>query len=354
MPKITVLLPVYNAEKYLKEAIDSILSQTYDDFELWIFNDGSTDNSLQIIQSFDDDRIRLFDNKINKGYVHYLNYGLENAKTPYIARFDADDIAMPNRFEEQLNFLEKNKNYAIVGTQAFLLQNSQKTTQLLSFLPTNIQEIKLFSYFSCPFIHPSVMFRQDILQYFRYNNIFMPAEDYELWSRIIQKYPVANIAKPLLYYRVHSTNISTTKRTCQLKSIRAIYQTLLKQSGMNFKEYELESHLKLSGSYTDKIDEKEVNDAEKWLIKLEKHFMKQKLYSDNEIQEVLMNIWYLFAIKFTKYLKIKGFKIFMNSKFSYSKSNKSKLLLFLHAVGHFRYLNKIYLFFKTSLYNSKY
>ena len=116
MPKVTVLMPVYNARFYLSKAISSIINQTFKDFEFLIFNDGSTDNSADIIYSYNDRRIRFFNSEQNFGYVYHLNYGIEIAKGEYIARMDADDISFPTRLEKQVAFMDKNPEVGVCGT----------------------------------------------------------------------------------------------------------------------------------------------------------------------------------------------------------------------------------------------
>ncbi len=127
-PKVTVLMPVYNAEKYLKTAIESILKQTFSDFELLIINDGSTDGSEEIIRSFNDKRIRLFNNEQNLGIIKTLNKGLNLAKGEYIIRMDADDISLPDRLELQVKYMEENPGIGISGTQARIFGDTKKFT----------------------------------------------------------------------------------------------------------------------------------------------------------------------------------------------------------------------------------
>ena len=118
---ITVLMSVYNGEEYLRIAIDGILNQTYNDFEFIIINDGSTDQSRNIICSYTDKRIKLIDNDKNNGLIYSLNKGIENASGKYIARMDADDISLPTRLQKQFDYLESNKHFALVGSSAILI-----------------------------------------------------------------------------------------------------------------------------------------------------------------------------------------------------------------------------------------
>src|SRR5688572_11299683 len=153
-PKLSVIMPVFNAAPFLREAIDSILKQTFTDFEFFIFNDGSTDNSGEIITSYSDRRIIFIDSEINKGYVFWLNEGLQKSQGEYIARMDADDIAQPERFAKQLEFLDHNKEYVLCGTCYESLPGMQYTR-----LPITDEDIKVKLLSVTPFCHPSVVFR---------------------------------------------------------------------------------------------------------------------------------------------------------------------------------------------------
>ncbi|MFD1000113.1 glycosyltransferase family 2 protein [Ohtaekwangia kribbensis] len=210
MPVISVLMPVYNAELYLRQAIDSILSQHFEDFELLIFNDGSKDSSKEIIQSFCDPRIHLIDFENNQGYVTLLNLGLRKARGKYIARMDADDIAHPYRFQKQYEFLEQNKEYILCGTNFKIVDRDQ-----IVKLPSDDEEIKLKLLYINAFCHPSVMFRASTIREKRilYSTAHMPFEDYELWVRISELGKLKNLQEVLLCYRIHDKNISLKQRT---------------------------------------------------------------------------------------------------------------------------------------------
>ena len=212
MPSISVLMPVYNAQTYLPEAIRSILSQRFENFEFLIFNDGSTDRSKEIIESFNDPRIIFIDFSFNQGYVALLNIGLQRAKGKYIARMDADNIAHPERFQKQFDFMEQHHEYIVCGTR-FYVMGRQEITRL----PLDNDDIKLGLLYITPFCHPSVMIRTEVLQH---HNIFydadcMPAEDHELWCRLSDYGKFVNLPEILMHYRVHNTNISLKKRTLQ-------------------------------------------------------------------------------------------------------------------------------------------
>ena len=179
-PIISVILPVHNAEKYISTAINSILTQTVTDFELIIINDGSTDDSLDIIKSYQliDTRIRLFSQE-NKGLVTSLNNGINFAKGVWIARMDADDIALPQRFEKQLQWLEQT-GADICGSWVQFFGTSDK--RILKH-PCSDAAIKMNLLFGSPLAHPTVFMKTNLIKELRYDPNWDKAEDYDLWER---------------------------------------------------------------------------------------------------------------------------------------------------------------------------
>ena len=207
MPEVTVLMPVYNAEGYLRQSIDSILLQRYPDFELLIINDGSTDASRKIILSCEDPRIRLIDNETNLGLVPSLNRGLSLARGTLVARQDADDISHPLRLERQVEYLRRHPEIALLGTQGRLIDQDGRPTGKLD-KPQESVSIRWFQLFDNSFIHTSVMFRQEIIcGEFKGYPSFLHCEDYELWSRVVLAHPVANLPERLVDYRIHPSSI---------------------------------------------------------------------------------------------------------------------------------------------------
>lgn len=216
-PTISVVMPVYNGEKYLKEAIESILNQSFKDFELILINDGSTDSSTEIVKSFNDQRIVFIDNGGNIGLSKSFNKGIALAKGTYIARMDADDIATPERLEKQLKYLEANPEIDILGSAITIInehgQNIGKASK-----PLTHEGIKWQSLFSTPLLHPTVMARAQILKNHTFNENLHNSEDYELWSRLLWKTETrfANLSEALLKYRVFpqsfTRNLKSGKR----------------------------------------------------------------------------------------------------------------------------------------------
>ena len=214
VPKISVLLPVYNAENFIAESIQSILDQTEPDFELLVIDDCSTDRSLEIIEGFQDPRIILRKKKSNSGYTESLNWGIDQARGKYIARMDADDISLPQRFEKQLLFLEQNQLVAMCGTEALVEGSNLKFNY-----PCEPEAIQANLLLGSSLIHPSIMGKTDIFKAYKYDILKEPAEDYDLFTRLAARgKPLANLAEPLLIYRVHNNQISNVQNQKQVES----------------------------------------------------------------------------------------------------------------------------------------
>lgn len=206
MPTVTVLMPVYNAAPYVRLAIESILEQTYADFELLIIDDGSTDTSQEVIRSYADPRIRLLENGENQGLTRTLNAGLEAARAELIARQDADDLSLPRRLEKQVAFMEAHPAIALLGTQALQIDHRGRYRGTIDHsLETAGLRWELL--FGNAFVHSSVMYRRKIVwrELGGYSEAFPFAEDYELWSRVASSHSVANLPDRLVAYRVHAS-----------------------------------------------------------------------------------------------------------------------------------------------------
>jgi len=208
---ISVVMPVYNGESHLKEAIDSILNQTYSDFEFLIINDGSTDGSEDIILSYQDDRIKYILNEANLGIVKTLNKGIVLASNKYIARMDADDISMPHRFERQLAYMEANPDIAACGSNILKFYNDDLKQTKSSNVKTEEKELKIRAIFYTAFWHPTMLLRTKILKdhHLRYRLDYKYAQDKALWIDISKHGALTNVKEPLLYYRVHENQVST-------------------------------------------------------------------------------------------------------------------------------------------------
>lgn len=208
MPRVSVILPIYNAMSFIANAVESILAQTYQDFELILIDDCSTDGTIEILNKFVDTRIQLIKNTSNLGLVGSLNKGLTIASGEYIARMDHDDIAMPFRFDRQIKFLDKYPEISILGTGYRLVDASGKLG-VAYIPPESHDEVEWALSFICPLAHPTVMMRRNVVELAGgYLESASYAEDYDLWERLSHNSRFANIADPLLLLRKHSSNMS--------------------------------------------------------------------------------------------------------------------------------------------------
>ncbi|GAA4303371.1 hypothetical protein GCM10023183_15950 [Nibribacter koreensis] len=207
-------MPVYNAQKFLRAAMESILQQTLHDFEFLIIDDGSTDDSLAIIQSFADPRIRLYQNEQNLGISATLNKGIELATAPLIARMDADDISYPDRLQRQVDYLQKNPACAMVSSLVKVVDEQGR------FLRQDVFKSEYFYYnltFICWIYHPTVLYRKAAVQ--SVSGYTAPyAEDFELFWQLSRKYPIHNLPQVLLDYRVTSQSLHQVLRKAEYAS----------------------------------------------------------------------------------------------------------------------------------------
>ncbi len=228
-PTISVIMSVYNSALYLREAVNSILNQTYKDFEFLIVDDKSTDDSLEILRSYSDSRIKIFENLENIGLTKNLNKLLKFSNGEFIARMDADDVSLPNRFELQLTFLNQYKTISFCGTNIISFEGKK------SNLPLTNDQISLEMLSRNPFAHPTMFFRK--MDFFNnnllYDEHFGVAQDYELWTRAILVLNGANIHTPLLRYRNHENRIGVKKLDLSISNSKQIKYNYLKKIGFS-------------------------------------------------------------------------------------------------------------------------
>ncbi len=230
-PHITVLMPAYNAAKYIAEAIASVLNQSFTDFELLIINDGSTDATETIIRSFTDERIRLI-NQTNQGVSAALNMGLMNANAELVARFDADDICLPGRLQKQFDFLNSHPDYVLAGSDAAYVDQNGDFVFTLVYPAYTDEEIKKLPEEVCPFSHATVMYRkQAVLEVGMYDINAHSFEDHLLWHKLMKKGRMCNIKEALVKVRFspESLTIDDEWRGKEFRKLKqaAIHNTTL-------------------------------------------------------------------------------------------------------------------------------
>lgn len=290
MPKISVLLPVYNGEKYIREAIDSILNQTFSDFELIIIEDGSEDKTKIIVSQIIDPRIILIFNEKNIGIINSLNTGLSIAKGEFIARMDADDISHTSRFEKQVFFLDAHPDVGVLGT---FMEQIDETGNILSIFepPEDHDLIAWCMVFDCVVAHATIMARRTLLDDVgRYNPIFIHAEDTELWSRLIFITRFSNIPEVLYLRRLHKNSISNQFANVQLKQDILIHHKLLENILHNVVDEKDANAFFGAWSQRNTLNAKTVLLIEKIMQELFCNFKKNSLKSKQNIPQIRRDI----------------------------------------------------------------
>lgn len=295
MPKVTVLMSVYNNEKFLKQAIASILAQTFTDFEFLIIDDASADNSSLILREYTDPRIKVLTNKNNLGLASSLNIGLQQAKGEYIARMDADDISLPDRLQKQVAFMEKNPDLVLSGGTIKFIHNDR----LLKY-PLKSDDCAFSLLFGNCLAHPTALLKREwfLDKNLLYNPDYKRCQDYELWTRVAQKGKIANIPETVLLYRVSPEALKKHQQSGQEYPI-LIRKKYLKDLGVDFTDGEYNLHQKIS--LGEKLSLKELMGIKKWFKKIKEANKKNKTYNtesfnaflDNKYQEITSPIYLL-------------------------------------------------------------
>lgn len=288
---LTVLMPVYNAENYLRKAIDSVLCQKFEDFELLILNDGSTDGSVGIIKNYQDERIRLVHNEQNLGLIRTLNKGITLAQGKYIARHDADDTSHPKRFQKQLAFLENNPAYALLGTRARIWHGRIPSPFIYAHQFSH-ENIKVELLFNSPFAHGSIMAKTSVLQKFLYDENYPVAEDYELWSRVASEYSVANLPEILYNYRFHAGGESVIKTQVLLASVQSIRANALLNMGFSIEEIDPNAHFLLaSRGVVQRYSEEDISKIALWIERILLKNKETQTYPHELLSQQLGTLW---------------------------------------------------------------
>lgn len=286
-PRVTVLMPVHNGENYLREAIESVLAQTFRDFELLIVDDASTDSSPEIIRAYSDKRVRLLTNERNLKVAASLNRGLDEARGEYVARMDADDICLPRRLEKQVEFMDSHPQVGISGTRAKAFGAASYTIRH----PVDPKTIRARLLFNTAFVHPSVIMRRRLLEEhgLRYSTL-RHFEDLELWQRAAECFECGNLDKTLLLYRVTKGSAFHGADTNQQReTYKKIDRAALGRLGIDPTDEELCLHNSLRGLPADT----DLDRLDRWLIKLRDINRKSHHYAAEAFEPMLADYWFV-------------------------------------------------------------
>lgn len=288
MTKVSVLMCAYNGQKDIKEAIDSILNQTFTDFEFIIINDCSTDNSAEIINSYTDNRIKLLTNETNLGLAASLNVGLKEAKGEYIVRMDSDDISLPNRLQTQVDFMDAHPNIGVCGSWIKVFGDANYFWRPKA----NADYLRCKLLFNTPLPHPTWIIRHSIIKQHNlyYSQTMRRAQDYDYLIRISSHAQLGCIQQCLLNYRYEFVTRKPENHNEALKNIFAVRKQLLEKLGVTFTEEEHQLHHLLSES---KFKSPELSPIKvgKWLTKLLKANAQSKVYNHTKLRVLIGELW---------------------------------------------------------------
>lgn len=328
MYRLTVLMPVYNGGRFLAETMRSVLSQTYRDFEFLIIDDGSTDQSKEIVRGFNDPRIRLLTNPQRLKLSGALNRGIDESVGTYIARMDADDIALPDRLMRQIEFLDTNPAIGLCGT--WIERFGTGRGEVDKYFTTSDQ-VKVYSLFDCPFAHPTVMFRKELFvrHDLCYDGSFYPTEDYELWARALDCFPGTNLGEVLLRYRVHADSMTCSDWQEMDSKGAQIAEYQLKKLGLNVSPDELVFHRNIGrGESYVSASINEVCRGEEWLLQLENANAESKHFDTDAFRVVLSLIWFRLCMHAAP-LGFEVVRCYSKSQISRNDTEKAKRMAIL-------------------------
>jgi glycosyltransferase involved in cell wall biosynthesis len=335
LPRVSVVKAVYNGEKYLAEAIESVLGQTYSDFELIVVDDGSTDNTPECLQRFaaQDPRIvALCPGRV--GFPGALNLGIERSRGEYIARFDADDISLPNRLEKQVAFMDVHSEITAAGSAIEVFGDNRPSTMRF---PSSHGVIRTHLLFSCPLSHPTVILRKHELarREMWYRDDFGGVADYDMWCRLDRGGALLeNMPEVLVRYRRHPTQISSADQSGQQRLADQVRRDQLNHYGINASPRELEIHSALATwnyrHLTGCLDE-----VACWLERVESALAQDRRFPIRALRDLLATHWYA-ACRFSCGVRRTVIRTYAGSRFGRGRPFRSARLAARLAIDYIK------------------
>lgn len=322
---VSVVMSAYNASAYLREAIDSILGQTYSHFEFIIINDGSSDETESIIHSYTDKRIVYTKNETNLGLIASLNKGLKLAKGEFIARMDADDIALENRLSEQVRVFGNYPKAVIIGSDYYSLSKNKLSTHTNKDDSDYLKAVLMFS--TC-FCHPTVMMRNIFKKVdIEYRKEYVHAEDYKMWTDLVKQGEFHNVNQPLLKYRSHDSQIGAKYHEAQLLISARIRNEYLNELGFKLSNEEIRV-LNIIGNNVFITSGVLLKRIEVVLLKLKSENERVNVFNVNSFN-IFLNKFWTDSCGYTN-LGLTAYKVYSKSQLSklnrVSRNDKTKLL----------------------------
>lgn len=293
MPKVTVLIPFHNRAPYLREAIDSLLRQTFTDFELLAVDDGSTDGGAELVAAYSDPRVRLIRNEGNLGIAATRNRGVAAARGEYLAFLDSDDRALPRRLAHQAAFLDNHPDHAAVGAWIEWIDETGRRTGRIKRKPVSARQIAAERLFRSGIENSTAMARTEILRRYKHREDLELGSDYDLWARIAAEYKLAALPEVLVYRREHRKRVTTIETDTNKNRRLGIFAWQLRALGVDFTRQDLERHHLLRRMNKVKFapDAAFLDWAEVWLLGLQSANHRADLYPEPQFSGVLGGLW---------------------------------------------------------------
>jgi len=313
--KVTVFIPVHNRERYIGDAIQSILAQDFQDFDILLIDDGSTDRSVEIMRSFHDPRLTIVLNETNLGIPRTRNRGLELARGEYIALLDSDDRASQDRLHKQVAYLDAHPDCVQIGSWCRMMNEQGIPLQKIKRQPAHPDEIKAELLFRCCLSNRTIMGRTEILRNFGYRNDFPRCQDYDLHVRLSSQFKMANIPECLVLGRIHPQQITALTTDLGDAKKREIVSSQLQHLGVPFSPEDLDPHLMLSRMrkmlFTP--DASYMRWAEEWLLRLLQANQSARYYEPQVFSKILLHKWAHTCWRARTHLKIGWIKFLLLS-----------------------------------------
>ena len=300
-PHVSIIIPMYNRERYIREAINSVLSQTFQDFEIVVIDDGSDDSSVNIVESITDNRIHIYKNESNMGIPRARNIGLLHARGEYIAILDSDDVMRPARLEKQIAYLNNNREYVGVGSWSNSIDEQGSIKKYLRTRPVSHESIKASLLFHCSIHNRSFTARSEVLKKLQYDEAYDVAEDYELLIRILDYGKLYNLPSVLVSAREHDEKITRHKSDQNNEKKMYLSSIFLDKLGLTYTDDDLRYHIiigRLNSQYKGYIEEEFFYWSELWLGRLLEANATVNYFNQKKFTLIVFKMWLNILLRF--------------------------------------------------------